>query len=282
MLRVEHAPMTHNANTTYHAVILAADRSPNDPLLHHAGVSSKSLVEIGGTPMILRVLKALEASEEVGQRLLSGPSWSSVEQAAGLREMIRSGAVQWLENQATPSTSAYNAMQTIDSRSPVLLTTADHPLLSAEITDYFCRQARNSGLDLAVGLASYARIQQAFPGIRKTVLKFRDGDYCGCNLFAFLSPAAREAADHWRRVEKQRKKPWRVASMLGWSAVFRYLLGRLSLTGGLQGLSERLDLRIGAIHLPFADAAIDVDTIGDYAFAQQLIRNRQPDNQRPR
>ena len=230
--------------------------------------------------MILRVLQALKASEEVDQCLLSGPSWHAVEQAAELRAMIQSGDVQWLQSQPTPSASAYGAMKTIDNRRPVLLTTADHPLLSAEITDYFCRHARRSGLDLAVGLAGHEQIRQAFPGIRKTVLKFKDGAYCGCNLFAFLSPRAREVADHWRRVEKQRKTPWRVVGILGWSTVLRYLWGGLSLTDGLQGLSKRFNLRIGAIHLPFADAAVDVDSVRDYAFAQDLIRNRaeRPEN----
>ena len=267
--------MTDRSDKTYHSVVLAADRSPNDPLLHHTGVSSKALLEIDGRPMVLRVLQALKASEEVGQCVLSGPSWHVVEQTAELHSMIQSGDVQWLESQPTPSASAYGAMKTIDSRCPVLLTTADHPLLSAEITDYFCRHARRSGLDLAVGLAGHKQIQQAFPDIRKTVLRFKDGAYCGCNLFAFLSPRAREVADHWRRVEKQRKTPWRVAGILGWPAVVRYLWGGLSLTDGLQRLSTRFHLRIGAVHLPFADAAVDVDNVRDYAFAQELVRNRQ-------
>ena len=161
MLSVEHGRMTDRSDKTYYSVVLAADRGPNDPLLRHAGVSSKALLEIGGRPMILRVLQALKASEEVGQCLLSGPSWHAVEQAAELRSMIQSGEVRWLENQPTPSASAYGAMKTIDNRRPVLLTTADHPLLSAEITDYFCRHARRSGLDLAVGLAGHEQIRQA-------------------------------------------------------------------------------------------------------------------------
>ena len=274
--------MILRSNTTYQAIVLAADRSPHDPLLRHTGASSKALVEIGGTPMVLRVLEALRASELVGQCVLSGPSWRAVSAAPALRTMIESGAARWLENQATPSASAWSAMQTIDNRTPVLLTTADHPLLSGEITDYFCRRARSTDLDVAVGLASYDEIKQAFPGITKTVFRFKDEAYCGCNLFAFLSPQARNAADHWRKVEKQRKTPWRVAGMLGWSAVLRYVSGRLSLTDGLQGLSKRLRLRIGAIRLPFADAAIDVDTISDYTFAQQLVRDRQPDNRIPK
>ena len=65
--------MTLSATVPYYAVILAADRQQDDPLLRHTGASSKALIEIDGMPMILRVLRALEASAEVGRCSLSGP-----------------------------------------------------------------------------------------------------------------------------------------------------------------------------------------------------------------
>ena len=63
--------------------------------------------------------------------------------------------------------------------------------------------------------------------------------------------------------------------------MLRYLWGGISLTDGLQRLSKRFDLRIGAIHLPFADAAVDVDSVRDYTFAQELVRNRQNGRRSP-
>ena len=51
--------------------------------------------------------------------------------------------------------------------------------------------------------------------------------------------------------------------LLGWSAVIRYRLGLLSLEEALAKLSKRLGLRIRAVILPYANAAIDVDSIAD-------------------
>jgi len=48
-----------------------------------------------------------------------------------------------------------------------------------------------------------------------------------------------------------------------WSAVIRYRLGLLSLEEALAKLSKRLGLRIRAVILPYANAAIDVDSIAD-------------------
>ncbi len=94
-------------------------------------------------------------------------------------------------------------------------------------------------------------------------MSFSDGDFCGCNLFAFLTPEGRRAARFWRRIEQQRKKPMVLIGLLGWRSVIRYRLGMLSLEEALTRLGKRLGLRIRAVILPYANAAIDVDSIAD-------------------
>ena len=138
------------------------------------------------------------------------------------------------------------------------------------MVDYFCRQAQRTGADLVVALVGYQQIASAFPGVRRTVTRLSDDGYCGCNLFAFLTPRSRVMAEIWQQVEQQRKRPWRVIGILGWSSVLRYLLGRLSLAQALDRLSRRFDLRIEAVFLPFPKAAVDVDTPDDWEFVKRL------------
>ena len=109
------------------------------------------------------------------------------------------------------------------------------------------------------------------PGIRKTVLRFSDGDFCGCNLLAFITPEGRRAAKFWRRIEQERKKPLVVIGLLGWWAVIRYRLGWLSLEEALTKLSKRLGLRMPPVILPYANAAIDVDSIADLVLVQGAL-----------
>jgi hypothetical protein len=220
--------------------------------------------------MVLRVLAALEASSAVTERLLCGPPWPAVEQNARLHTGIATGDFGWLAPQATPSASAAAALQTLPEQVPVLLTTADHALLSARVIDYFCTQASHSGCDAVAALARYEQVATAYPGIRRTVLKFQDDHYCSCNLFAFLTPQGRAVADFWRRIEQQRKRPVRMLGVLGWITVLRYLLGRLSLSEALARLSRRLGLRLGFVLLPFPEAAVDVDSVDDWTFVRRL------------
>jgi hypothetical protein len=56
--------------------------------------------------------------------------------------------------------------------------------------------------------------------------------------------------------------------------VARYLLGRLSLEDALAHISRRMGLRVQAVLLPFPEAAVDVDTVGDWHFAESIAVQR--------
>jgi GTP:adenosylcobinamide-phosphate guanylyltransferase len=260
---------------SFTAVVLAGDRGPDDPVATAAGVSSKSLVPVAGEPMVLRVLDALKGAQEIETVILCGPSWSAVEQEEELLGRIASSEARWVESEATPSSSTYRILRTLAASTPVLVTTADHALLSSEIVDYFCVEARSTACDLVAGAALSDLVAAAYPETRRTVIKLQDGFYCGCNLFAFLTSHSRAAADYWRRVESQRKKTLRVISILGWPAVVRYLLGRLTLAEALQRLSRRMGLRAGVVPLPFPEAAVDVDTVNDWQLVEAIIAKQE-------
>ena len=102
-----------------------------------------------------------------------------------------------------------------------------------------------------MGLASHAEVMAAFPETRRTAIKFKDGSYCGCNLFGFLNPQSYKAAQFWRQVEKERKNPLKMMRILGWWAVTRYLGGTMSLNDALGYLSKQMGLRAGVVMLPF-------------------------------
>jgi hypothetical protein len=187
---------------------------------------------------------------------------------------IGSGKVKWLESQATPSSSTYRAMQTLPDRTPVLVTTADHALLTAEIVDCFCSGARQSDKDVVVGLAVHELVTAKYPETKRTAIPLADGSYCSCNLFGFLTPEARSAALFWRKVESQRKKTLRVVAGFGWLNLLLYLLKRPSLEDGLERISHRIGIRAGAVLLPFAEAAVDVDTLSDLRLVESIVADQ--------
>ena len=258
----------------FSAIVLAADRAPGDAVAAAAGVASKCLAPVAGTPMVIRVLDALAAADQVGECVLCGPPWPIVEGDAGLLDRLDRPGIRWVTNASTPSASTSAVLDSMPPDGPVLVTTADHALLSPEMVDHFCRSARETGLDLLAALATHETIMAAYPGMRRTVTRLKDGAYCSCNLFAFMTPRARAAADFWRRVESQRKKPLRVVGVLGVVVLLRYLLGLLTLDEALSRISRRLEMDIGVVKMPFANAAVDVDTAADWKVVEDIAAGK--------
>ncbi|MGD2098952.1 MAG: nucleotidyltransferase family protein [Desulfobacterales bacterium] len=252
------------------AIILAGKRPGKDPVAEAAGVACKSFAPIAGRPMVHRVLDALTAARYVGPLILCGPPQSLIEQEPELKTRLESGEVNWIASHPTPSLSTYHALQAFPDNKPALVTTADHALLTPQIVDYFCDKSRRLRCDVSAGLTEYDGVMAAFPDTRRTAIKFQNGAYSGCNLFGFLNSKSDRAAQFWRRIEKERKKPLRMMQILGWWTIVQYLLGRISLDDGLERLSKKMQVSVRAVLLPFPQAAIDVDTADDWHFVQRL------------
>jgi CTP:molybdopterin cytidylyltransferase MocA len=254
----------------FNAIVLAADRGRDDPVALAAGVAAKCLAPVAGSPMVVRVVRALEQSGRIDRILLCGPRAETMRESPELRRILADGGVRWLGPAATPSASAAAALAALPADEPVLLTTGDHALLTPDMVRHFLDSASGSGCDVAVALAPHQIVQGAYPRTRRTVLKFSDGHYCGCNLFAFLSPRGRTMAQVWKRVEDQRKKPIRVVGLVGWRAMALYALGMLSLAGAVQRISRQTGVEAGVVRMPFAEAAIDVDSEADLDLARAI------------
>ena len=254
------------------AVVLAADRGSPDPVAQAAGVSCKAMAPVSGHPMVVRVIRALQCAKTIGTIMLCGPPRAVLEDEPGLQRFLDAEGIQWLPNRETPSTSAAAALQTLSPDMPVILTTADHALLTPTMVDHFGEQARRAAADVLVALADYKAIMQAYPGMRRTATRFQDGPFCSCNLFAMLNSRGRRAADFWRQVERDRKTPWKMINKIGWLMVIKYLWGRLTLTESLDRASRQLGFRAGAVMMPFPEAAVDVDTAADWHFVQDIAR----------
>ena len=255
-------------------VVLAADRGPGDLLALTAGAPCKSFVPLGGKPMVLRVLDTLAGAREIDSLIVCGPSESLLPREPELLSRINAGKIRWIPPQTTPSESTYHVLEGLSPDASVLVTTADHAFLTAEVVDFFCSKARATGCDVVAGLASHEQVRRAFPQTKRTATRLRDGGFCSCNLFAFLTPRAKNAAEFWRQCERNRKKPWQMMRVIGWPVVVRYLLGTLSLEEGLRRLSARMNVKAGVIIMPFPEAAVDVDTVSDWRLVEEVLADR--------
>lgn len=252
----------------YTAIIMAGSRRGLDPMAAAAGVSHKCLIEVAGQAMLERVLETLEASPWVGRSVLCVED--SFVAPAFVRARIERGTLTRLDAAGSPAASATRACTQRASEMPLLVVTADHPLLDGAILDHFCARAGSAG-DVAVGVAPASIVLGRYPDSTRTLLRFADGPYCGCNLFALNTPAATAVTRFWMTIEAQRKKPWRIVRLLGLWPLLAYIAGRLPLARALDVISAKLGVRAGAVSLPFAEAAVDVDKPADLALVRSIL-----------
>ena len=255
------------------ALVPAGERGAGDPVARVSGVPSKALAPLAGTPMIIRVLDALQATGRVDSIVLCGPDPAAIEQCPQLRDMINRDDITWIPAANALADSVQAGLAQVDPAALVLVTSADHGLLDAPILDYFLDRAMDSRADVNVGLVDYDLVKTAYPGVRRTVLKFSGGGYCGCNLYSLSGARAREIVLLWQGIQAHRKQPWRMAlGLLGFRALARYASGRLSLLQTRRAIMEAAGINVDFIGLPYAHAGIDVDTPEDLELAEKIIR----------
>ena len=120
------------------ALVLAGSRGPDDPVARHCGVEHKCLAAVRGAPMLAYVLKSLAASSSIGRIFVS------VADPAILQGLSPAANCVALTSGASPSSSVLQALGEVSHPLPLLITTADHPLLSATMVDWFCAATRES------------------------------------------------------------------------------------------------------------------------------------------
>jgi CTP:molybdopterin cytidylyltransferase MocA len=256
------------------ALVLAGSRGAADPVAAARGLAQKCLVPAGGVPMLCRVLDALAASRTVGRIFVTLQQPDLIESDPGVRARRAARPIGLLAGAATPSSSVAAALAAIPEPYPLLVSTADHPLLTAEIVDDFIARALATGADVAVGLTPSRVLLADYPDSRRTWLRFRDERYSGANLILLRTAEAAAAVAFWRRVERERKRPWRIVRAFGLGSLLAYGLRLLTLDAAMRRASAKLGCTARAVPLPFAEAAIDVDKPADLELVETILARR--------
>ena len=249
------------------AVVLAGSRPGVDAFAESHGTDLKALIPVCGKPMVQRPVEALLAAISVGRirvlaqqpsrigavlpddpRIAIEPSDETI--AATLEAMCVDPDVQW----------------------PILVTTADHALLSPAMVEDFL--AKSAGADVAIGLVTRDALIKRLPETKRTWLRFRGGAYSGANLFLLGSPKVRSTLELWRSNEQNRKKAWRMLLILGFTGFLGAVLRLRTLQQTLDRVGKKLGLSIRAVEMTDPLAAIDVDKPADHELVTAILQGR--------
>jgi len=225
-----------------------------------AGVAHKALSPVAGRAMLDHVLDALRATPAVGEIAVSiAPDAPALD-----ADLLR------LDAGPSPASSVLAAFDRLGA--PMVVTTADHPLLLPSMITGLLAAAATA--DVVAGLCPRATVEAAGNPARRTYLRLADGAVSGTNLFALATPAARDAVVLWCELDADRKRPWRMAWRLGPVPLARYHAGRLDRAGAARAIGRAAGCAAGFALIDHPDAAHDVDSVADLAFVERRLRER--------
>ena len=238
------------------AVIIAGGQvQPKEPLYQVTGGGLKAMVPIAGKPMVQWVIDALCRSQSVKQIVLVGLPQEIALDSSKPCTMINDQGDMLGNIQA----GARELARLDPSETHSLLVSGDLPALRPGMIDWLAYETRARDVDVYYTVIQREKMEEVFPGSRRTYLHLKDLQVCGGDCHCFRIGFAVEENAIWRRLLAARKNPLRQASILGYDTLFFLLLRQMSLSEAAQTAGRKLGITGRAVLSPFPEMGMDVD-----------------------
>jgi GTP:adenosylcobinamide-phosphate guanylyltransferase len=246
------------------AVVLAGGSMP-PALVEATDATERALIEVGGRTMLSRVLDSLREVPAVTRIICVG--------TPGVLASLESDIVGLESGDKLTKNLLKGAREAKSER--ILIVTADAPLVSGRTWMQFLDGAALNSLEAAYSIVRKADVEAQFPGGTRTYGHLGDGSFTGGN--AFLVP--REKLNEMEAlIEKgfaARKNPFALARILGLGFIFRALTKKLTIGEIEHKVSSLLGCRSGAVIVPDAAIAFDVDKASDLVTAREMLARKE-------
>ena len=239
----------------YDAIILAGGE--NKGLGNCAVERYEAMIEIAGKPMVVLVAEALAATGKIDKIFVVGPY-------SELQDCQFPVGTTVLAAGNTIMQTIQIGMAALPSSQPVLVVTADIPLLTPEAVDDFLEQCAWAGsAELYYPIVAKETNEQRYPKSQRTYVRLREGVFTGGNIFLVdpeIVPRCLEIAE---RIFAYRKNPLKLCRIIGWHFVFKFIFRCLTLREVERRFSAVLGIRGAVILSRFPEVGIDVDKPSD-------------------
>lgn len=247
----------------YDAIILAGGETCRD-LKGMSSETYEALIEIAGKPMIYYIVDALAGCRSVGRIFLLGPVEALSHCEFPVQPVIAAAGESIMDTIAI-------GMNLLGHTEKVLVVTADVPFLTAAAVEDFLEKCAGQEADFYYPIVSREINSHSYPKAQRTYVRLQEGTFTGGNVFLVNPGIVPQCLKTARNIIVRRKNPLRLCQLLGWTFVFRFLCGNLSLGLIQHRASELLGIRGAVIHSRYAEIGMDVDKPGDLALARSKM-----------
>jgi hypothetical protein len=230
------------------------------------------MIDVGGRPMIRRVIEALRDARQIEDIVVVG-----LDQAADRAQLQGLNIAHFIPHQGSMPANGFAGMRWLRHEKPhsdvVLGCSSDIPHLHGHMVDDLIDRCRPFDRLLYYPVVRRSLLEAAYPGSNRTYTKFKGGvQIAGGDMFIFQTAFLDSNPTLWEKITNARKNPLQVARLVGWLTLLKLLLRQLSIeeaaaTGGRLLGSDR---PVGIVYTPFAELAMD----GDKPHQVELLREK--------
>ena len=252
---------------------------PGDAFAAAHGVDVKPLIEVAGRPMGEWVLRALRDSGQVARVAYVGPLTPPMEEWVDVRVTDRGTLIANLEAGVAALREPGRGEPGSAAPRRVLIITADVPMLTGEMLQAVLENAPDSAL--VYPIVPREICEAAYPGVKRTYARLKNGSYTGGNLFLLEPSLIGKFLPRLRAVLDARKQPLKLAGIVGPNLILKMLLGQLDIPELEARVSRILDAPARALITTHAAVGTDVDNEDDLALAEAQLRDWIPPQPTP-
>ena len=238
------------------AVVIAGGQvQPKEALYAVTGGGLKAMVKIAGKPMVQWVIDALCRSDTVEQIVVVGlPPETSLDSSKPCLLLTDQGDML-----GNIQAGARELARLAPAETHAMVVSGDLPALRPGMVDWLAWETRACDADVYYNVIQREKMEEVFPGSRRTYLRLKDEEVCGGDCHAFRIGFALEPNLIWRKLMAARKNPLRQAAILGYDTLFFLLLRQKSLNDAAQMAGRKLGVTGKAVLSPFPEMGMDVD-----------------------
>ncbi len=247
--------------------VVLAGAPADEALKARYNVVWRAEAPLAGRRMVDRVLDALRDSGCVRRRVLVGAFDSDAEVTVPPGDSFLENLIRGLEAAA-------------DGPDAVLVASSDIPLVTPGAVARLVQEGMAAEADFVYPVIRREDCEREYPGLRRTYLRLREGTFTGGNAVLISRRFALENRERIQAVHLARKKPLRLAAMIGLPVLLRALAAQKLWAGALdipavERAAERvIGGRLRALICPDPEIGEDLDRLEDLLTAERLLSRR--------
>lgn len=259
---------TTNKEAIMDVVILAGGKPQNEKYWPKSKGLPKPMIDINGKPMVQWVIDAVNKSKTIENIYIVGLSnidalsfekpVTSLPDFGGIFKNLAAASNQITKEK--PDTGYF------------LSISSDIPLIDTGLVDAVAGKMYEPGFDIFYNVIEKKTMERKFPGIKRTYIRFKDGNFCGGDMHVISTKAS--ISPTMQSFEKFRKKPLKLISTIGFDMLFRMLFSPPSISEAAKIIYSRTGILGKAINCSFPEIGMDIDNPAHLALLGEILSKK--------